>query len=109
MIQGATAKHTEIEVEARKKFEELDVGLPSIYFEATKKFMEKDDTSKKNISVGGKGTKRSALLPKKMMILKTFDMDIAVWRKWKDEVKKYFDDENEGMKGVTKAVARSLL
>ena len=40
------------------------------------------------------------------MIPKSFDKDITVWRKWKEEVTKYFDDEQEGMKRVMDAVSR---
>ena len=41
-----------------------------------------------------------------MMIPKPFDSDIAMWRKWKDEVTKYFDVELEGMKNTKDATSK---
>ena len=40
------------------------------------------------------------------MISKTFDANILIWRKWKVEMTKHFDDELEGMKKVIGATAR---
>ena len=42
-----------------------------------------------------------------MMVPKSFDRDITIWRKWNEEVAKYFDDQQKGMKGVMSTVARN--
>ena len=61
---------------------------------AIQKFIEVEGTLKKNSGGGGK-----------MMIPVAFDKDIIEWRKWKAEVTKPFDEEQEGMQNVIDAVS----
>ena len=42
-----------------------------------------------------------------MMIPKTFKDDISIWRKWKQEVTKYFDEGKEGLKLIMDTVGKS--
>ena len=41
-----------------------------------------------------------------MMVPKVFSDDVTNWRKWRDDVSKYFDEEHEGMKAVMDEVAK---
>ena len=97
--------------QAHQKFADVD-NFQADKFKVTEeaariKFSEIEENLR-NSSGGGEGKKsrKSGFLPEKMMIPKSFDKDISVWRKWKEEVTKYFDDEQEGMKRVMDAVSR---
>ena len=59
-----------------------------IYFEANQKFIELDEKMKNNIGRdgGNKDHSRSGFLSDKKMNPKAFDKDIAIWRRWKEEV-----------------------
>ena len=43
------------------------------------------------------------------MVPKIFSDDITYWRKWREEVAKYFDEEKEGMKAVMDDVAKQTM
>ena len=42
-----------------------------------------------------------------MMIPKVFSDDIGTWRKWKEDVTKYFDESKEGIKKIMDDVCKS--
>ena len=90
--------------QAKLKFDEHNVGfgdmndrIQQVLTEAHSKFVEIDEKFSKGVAGGG-GRGKAGFLPDKMMIPKPFNHDISGWRKWKEEVTKYFDDEHEGMK-----------
>ena len=80
-VQGATAKYAEVVEEAKRRFEDLDVKLQTIYMEANKVFIETDEMFEKRLGGDDQIAKRSGLLPDKMMIPTQFDTDITIW--WK--------------------------
>ena len=60
--------------------------------------MEAEEMIKKNLGGGGKCSRMSGFLLDNTLIPKTFDNDIKICRKWKNEMTKHFNDENEFMK-----------
>lgn len=89
VIQVAQDKFKQTPDEPRTSFEEFDARLHFIHVAANQKFIGMAVPLGKNIS---------GCLAKKIVIPKAFDKDITVWRKWRDDVTKGFDDEQEGMK-----------
>ena len=93
--------------EAEKKYHEVNQKTEFLYIEANKKFIAMDEELKKTgIGRHSGNNKKSSFLPDKMMIPKTFDNDVGHWRKWTDDVTKYFDEGKEGIKVVMEDVAR---
>ena len=43
------------------------------------------------------------------MVPEKFSEDIGTWRKWKDDVAKYFDESREGIKSILDDVAKSTI
>ena len=88
----------------QQKFEEMAQGLSDLHQGAEIKFKEVEEMMRS--SAGKSGHKRSGFLPDKMMVPKIFSGNIEIWRKWRGEVTKYFDEEKEGMKSVMEEVAK---
>ena len=68
--------------------------------------MEIDEKLSKAVGGGGGHGKKAGFLPDKMMIPTPFNHDISVWRKWKEEVTKHFDDKHEGMKYIMDHISK---
>ena len=97
--------------DAKAKFDATDELMAKIYEGAQKKFEEIDtklnaEGGHRGGGGGGGGHKKQGLLPDKMMIPNVYKDDVSNWRKWKEDVTKYFDEEHEGMKAVMDEVAR---
>ena len=94
--------------DAKEKFTETDIKLEHLFQEAKNKFEYLEKKIEGDNGSNGKhgGHKKNGLLPDKMMIPKPFNEDVASWRKWKEDVSKYFDEELEGMKAVMDEVAK---
>ena len=88
--------------EAKAKFDENDSRHQNLYDQLTAKFAELDA----NVGKTGHSDKKCGFLPEKMMVPKPFKDDIGTWRKWKNEVAKYFDEAKEGMKKVMDEVSQ---
>ena len=86
---------------AEEKFKEVNTTLGNLLQSAQAKFMEIDQ----KISDKADHGKKTSFLPEKMMIPKTFNQDITLWRKWRDDVAKFFDEGHEGIKIVLEEVA----
>ena len=105
---ATTADLRQIVSEAKSKFDGVESGLQSLYADAKVKFDELEALIKSSNTVGGHATnKKLNFLPDKMMIPKEFDGDITNWKRWKEEVTKFFDEEHEGMKAVMDEVAKN--
>ena len=92
---------------AKQKFSEVENHIKALHEAADIKFKEMDANIKnEGGGAGGSREKKNGFLPDKMMVPKNFTDDIATWRKWKEEVAKYFDDGKEGMKMVMDDVAK---
>jgi hypothetical protein len=93
--------------EAEKKYYEVNQKTEFLYTEANKKFIAMEEEMRKTGMGRHNGNnKKNGFLPDKMMIPKSFDNDVGKWRKWKDDVTKYFDEGKEGIKVVMEDVAR---
>ena len=80
--------------EATKKFQETDANMATLYNDAKAKFAEIEQKIHSDEGHrGGGGHKKQGLLPDKMMIPKVLQDDVSTWRKWKEDVSKYFDEE----------------
>ena len=105
---ATTADLRQIVNEAKSKFDGIEAGLQSLYADAKVKFDELEALIKSGNAMGGNaGTKKLNFLPDKMMIPKVFEGDINSWKRWKEEVTKFFDEEHEGMKAVMDEVAKN--
>ena len=80
-------------------FGEMNDKIQQVLTEPQGKFGEMNETLSKGAGGGGSRGK-AGFLPDKIMIPKPFNHDVSGWRKWKEEVAKYFDDEHEGMKFI---------
>jgi len=96
----------QVVLDAQGKFAELDNNLHELYNNASLKFLEIEQALKEAPKGGERDGKKTGFLPEKMMVPKTFSDDVTLWRKWRDDVMKYFDDCKEGMKRVMEDVAR---
>jgi len=92
--------------EAQAKFQDIDNNMMGIYNSAKEKFQEVEAAMLREAGKSDRHDKKSGFLPDKMMVPKTFSDNINNWRKWRNEVAKYFDEGNEGMKVVMDDVAR---
>ena len=105
---ATTADLRQIVSEAKSKFDGIEAGLQSLYADAKLKFDELEALIKSCSTVGGHtANKKVNFLPDKMMIPKVFEGDINSWKRWKEEVTKFFDEEHEGMKAVMDEVAKN--
>ena len=118
VIDGAQAKFKEIAQDitetaqsleqtvqdAQIKFQEGDEKYDDLYKKAEASYHELN--FKINMGGGGKD-KKSGFLPDKMMVPHKFSQDITMWRKWKEETTKYFDEGREGIKGIMDEVGKS--
>ena len=107
--EGAKQEFASMRKDNQDKFEFMMTNLQDLYKGAEMKFAEVDGLLKQQeggANSGKKGNRRNGFLPEKMMVPKVFENDVGAWRKWKDEVSKYFDDEKEGMEGVLEEVAK---
>ena len=102
IVEEAKNQFTAIEDAAQGKFEEIENRMNKLYQELIAKFQEIDG----NMGASKPNEKKCGFLPDKMMVPKTFKEDIGTWRKWKENVSKYFDDQLEGMKGVMDEVSK---
>ena len=104
IIEGAQKKFDDVEQmlkntvdEAQKKFAEVDLNYNQMYQQAKLSFENLDH----KINMGSVSRdKRAGFLPDKLMVPQKFAEDITQWRKWKEEVTKYFDESREGIKGI---------
>ena len=88
---------------AQSKFDEIESNIKVLYADAGAKFKEIEATIDKGQD---NKDKKRGFLPDKLMIPKVFSDDVSNWRKWKDEVAKYFDEGKDGMKAIMDDVSR---
>ena len=96
---------TQVVANAQAKFSEMENNMKILYQGTKDKFEDMEKAIKEGTG-GFKDTRRVGFLPNKMMVPKVFLDDISVWKKWKDDVTKYFDEEREGMKHVMDTMAQ---
>ena len=114
VMQAETKVQAEIHImdlqklmeEAKAKFIDTDSKLEQLFAAANLKFQELEAKINMDNGQQNKGSNKNGFLPDKMMVPKTYNDDINGWRKWKDEVAKYFDEGCEGMKAVMDDVAK---
>ena len=100
---AASQKFNELETlikQAEESFYEVNQKTEYLYTEANKKFKDVEEQLK------GGHNKKTSFLPDKMMVPQKFADDVAQWRKWKEDVTKYFDEGKEGFKKVMEDVAK---
>ena len=95
-IQAMTTL-TQYEIDMKAKFDEVAKFVIEMKTEAYNKYAELEENIRKG-GVGHNRDNKKGFLPDKMMIPKKFKDDISIWRKWKQEVTKYFDEGKEGLK-----------
>lgn len=91
------------------KHEKVAADLQELYNGLQMKFQEVDQKMQQRGSGGGEGKKRHTFLPEKMMVPNKYSDNIEEWRKWKDDVSKYFDEGQEGIKAIMDEVAKSTI
>ena len=93
-------------MECAQIIKELEPELQTLYMEANSTLMEIDEMLKNNLG-GGNGSRRLEFRTDKLVILAAFDNAVPIWRKWKEEVPEYLDDEEKDRKDVMDEVSRS--
>ena len=91
------------------KYEKIAADLQELCNELQAKFQDVDQKMQRGGGGGGGEKKRHAFLPEKMMVPEKFCDNIELWRKWKDDVSKYFDEGQEGIKVIMDEVAKSSI
>ena len=116
-MEGARTKFDELELTltavvsgAQEKFKDNDERMEGIVKGAKEKLEDIEESVRRSTSSGGSSDpkkSKSSFLPDKMMVPQKFSDNIVVWRKWKEDVSKYFDEGKEEIKRVLDEVAKS--
>ena len=103
----AMANLKQYEIDMKAKFDEVAKFVIEMKTETYNKFAELEESIRKGSGGIHHNNNKKGFLPDKMMIPKTFKDDISIWRKWKQEVTKYFDEGKEGLKLIMDTVGKS--
>jgi len=87
--------------DARSEFNRIKAAMDQLVIEMKQKFDEQDK------KLGGSGSHGGGYLPLKNTIPDKFDEDLAEWINWTEDVEKFFDSKNKGIRDCLKSVAKS--
>ena len=108
--EGTSQEFITVRSEIEGKFSDMKQELDQLCYEAKAKFQQVDEELRRKTGGHTDTTdkkSKNGFLPDKMMIPKIFSNDVHTWRKWKEDVTKYFDEGREGIKQVMEDACRS--
>ena len=104
LIAQARQQFIDIQLDQERKLGGIHEKFKFLYATSKAKFDGRDESG--GDSCGGRSSRPLGFLPQEVMIPKSLDKDITMWRKLQEKVTKYSDGNIEVMKNTMDAMSK---